>query len=528
MERNWKEWFPEGNRSKEIEPAEGVLHGAQQFLDEWLPKLGKGVRSELNAIIRYNKSSEESTWEREENLTKYINSLSLEQLSGYVDFQMNQMGDAGEELNQKRSGGFHRRAAQLQDFAVTFDRFLRAYSGIVTIVQNADSMYGNVAFATLSLLFSTVKVKAEAEESIHACILHISDRMPDFRVYARIYPDSELGLMLSKAYRGIILFAREVTIYFQAHGFVRYMRHFNRMTEFQLMEKEMRENSKRISERCSVLLAERIDCLVKENQTLHEREDERVIREMAKTLNLQNYRTEHMRKELRDDQDILKHQFGSDRRRQKIDAQHFLSTADGQYWETPGRILLLLFGRNEISSNTAQSWLSLIPTELAERHFQANNFAAYDRGSKSSTLELTLSRLIFQLLERNPSLVRRAQDFREIESQISRDGDHDERIEGLRMALLRIINLCDGRVYIILNRPELCEAQPEESCTEYITTMLSLVKEAKTELKIMVVVRTELWDFEKNRKGIRGIDLGLFRGVRLDQGRSKAGPDLAS
>ncbi|KAI8953161.1 hypothetical protein F4801DRAFT_538701, partial [Xylaria longipes] len=91
------------------------------------------------------------------------------------------------------------------------------------------------------------------------------------------------------------------------------------------------------------------------------------------------------------------------------------------------------------------------------------------------------------------------------------------------MALLRIINLCDGRVYIILDGPELCEAQPEESCTEYITTMLSLVKETTTELKILVVVKSELWDFEKNRKGIDGVDLEIFHEVRLDQAR----PDLA-
>jgi AAA+ ATPase superfamily predicted ATPase len=63
-----------------------------------------------------------------------------------------------------------------------------------------------------------VKVKAEAEESIRTCMLYISDRMPDFKVYERIYPDPELGRMLAEAYRGVILFAKEVTVYFQARG----------------------------------------------------------------------------------------------------------------------------------------------------------------------------------------------------------------------------------------------------------------------------------------------------------------------
>lgn len=47
----------------------------------------------------------------------------------------------------------------------------------------------------------------------------ISDRLPDFEVYQRIYPDPSLGSMLAVAYRDIILLAREATCYFQGSGF---------------------------------------------------------------------------------------------------------------------------------------------------------------------------------------------------------------------------------------------------------------------------------------------------------------------
>ncbi|KAI0515065.1 hypothetical protein F5B22DRAFT_646943 [Xylaria bambusicola] len=524
MENDWRNrWFPDGDASNEIKPAQDVLKGAQAFLDDCLLKLGQKVKNEFNSIIRFNKGSEESSKQPGEDLTKYINSLPLEQLSDYVNFSVDKMRDAGEDLSQKRSSGFHKRAARLQDFAVTFSHFLKAYSGVVSIIQNADAQFGNVAFAALSLLFATVKAKAEAEASIQSSILHISDRMPDFKVYERIYPDPKLGLMLSEAYRGIVLFARKVTIYFQPHGFVRYMRQFNRVAEFQLMEQEMRETSNRISERCSVLLAEKIDDLTIKNKMLQDRENVRIIGEIVTILNLQNYRTEHMREELKEEQSILKHQFIGDRRRQKIDARHFLGTPSGQFWQSPGRGLLLLYGRNEMGSSSNHSWLSPIATEIAEGHFEANNLAAYDRGGKDSTLERTLSRLIFQLLERNPGIVERAEDYREIESQISRSSvlsERYERLEGLRNALLRTINCCGGRVDIILNRPELCEAQLEESCTEYINTMLSLIRDTKAELKILVVLRSEFWDFEKNEKQFRDVDLKMFRAVRMDQGRS--------
>ncbi|TGJ80302.1 hypothetical protein E0Z10_g8461 [Xylaria hypoxylon] len=469
----------------EIKPAKGVLQDAQNFLQEWLPKLGMKVQSELNAITCHNTGSAKSTLQTKEDFINCLNSIPLGQLSAYVDSEVNKMRDADVNLIQKRSKGFHRRAMQVQDFAVTFSQFLRAYSGIVDIVQIADSQYGNVAFAALSLFFA-----AEAEESIHACMIHISDRMPDFRVYERIYPDRDLGMMLAEAYRGVILFAREVTVYFQAHGFVRYMRHFNGIAEFQLMEQRMRENSNRISTRCDVLLAEKIDRLTKDNQILHDQQDAKKVSEIVQKLNLEDYKTKHMRQQLTEDQRSLRHQFGNDRRREMMDAQRFLGTTDGRDWESPSPMLLLLFGRNEIGSSSHDSWLSLVAAELAEGYLQSNNSVAYERCSKSSNLELTLSRLIFQFLERNPALIRRAQDFQEINSQISWNGGPRERVEALRMALLRIVNLHNGRVYIILDRPELCETQPEESCAEYITTMLSLVKEATAELKIMMVLKT--------------------------------------
>lgn len=256
---------------------------------------------------------------------------------------------------------------------------------------------------------------------------------------------------------------------------------------------------------------------------LHDRENERVIREMVKTLKLQNYRTDHVCKELKEELSILIYQSRGNRRLQKMDAQAFLNTAEGQYWRRPGRVLMLLFGRNEISSSCYHSWLSLIATELAEEHFKAGDLIAYESLNRTSTLERSLSRLIIQLLERNPALVQRAEDYREIQSQIERVGEHcdrDEAVKGLRKALLRIIDSCESRVYIILNRPELCESQPEESCTEYLTSMLSLVRDTQAELKVMVTVRSELWDFEKNENEFRCFNQEMFRKLRMDQGRS--------
>ncbi|KAI1176693.1 hypothetical protein F4777DRAFT_247507 [Nemania sp. FL0916] len=507
--------------NQEINPAKAVLLDAPDFLHEQLPKLGNKVRGELNAIIRHNRDPIEPILQTEEDLISHLNSVPLERLTAYVNSELGRMKDANKTLNQKRSRGVHKQAARFQDFAMAFNQFLAAYSGVINIIQTADAQFGNVAFATLSLLFATVKVKAEAEESIQMCMLHISDRMPDFKAYERIYPDRQLGIMLSEAYHGIIIFARTVTAYFQTNGLIRYFRHLNGSSEFQDMEQRMRETSNRISTRCEVLLAEKIDRLMKENQLLHTRQDVMLIREVAKTLHLHDYPTEDLRKQrLIEDKTSLRHHFSNDRRLQKINARQFLDTADGKFWDGPGRGLLLLYGRNAISSSNPDSWLSLVAAELAEDYMQSDNLTVYERCTKSSTLELTLSGLILQLLERNPILIRQPEDYQEIDKRISQNGSPEERIEALRMALLRIVNCHNGRVYIILNRPELCEEMDDESCNQYVTTMLSLVNSSTTELKIMMVIKSERWDFEKNKKGIniRDLDPNLFRPVRLDQG----------
>lgn len=65
----------------------------------------------------------------------------------------------------------------------------------------------------------TVKMKVKDEEAIISAMQQISDRLPDFKIYRRIYPDPSLESMLADAYRDIILLAREATSYFEVSTF---------------------------------------------------------------------------------------------------------------------------------------------------------------------------------------------------------------------------------------------------------------------------------------------------------------------
>jgi hypothetical protein len=66
-----------------------------------------------------------------------------------------------------------------------------------------------------------------------------------------------------------------------------------------------------------------------------------------------------------------------------------------------------------------------------------------------------LSRLILQILDKNPTVLRRGEDLKEIQSQLAYEGP--DRVKALSKALLRIINLQNDRLFIVLDQPDLCE-----------------------------------------------------------------------
>jgi len=285
--------------------------------------------------------------------------------------------------------------------------------------------------------------------------------------------------------------------------------------QFQLMEEEMRNNFSRIRLKCETLLAQRVDELVAEIEDMQSREDTKIVIEMRKALKLGDYRPEDMREGLKNYRGILKALFDSDRHRQKMGLSDFL-TAVGQDWATKGSLLLVLFGCNEIGISTvSQSWLSPIAVDLIKDLLETSRTVAYEICTESSTLVGVLSRLIFQLLEKSPTVVRRGNDLRDIESQLSREGD--DKVKALLTALSRIIGLQNERVFIVLDRPDLCE---QGSQAEFIQAMLSLVKGAVSDLKIVLVQRSEIWDVEKNLgKDMQRASPKMFRTMRLDQCR---------
>ena len=140
-------------QSEEIKPAKTVIQDSHQFLRARLLKFGTRIQTELSSIIWHGKQTKMLELRADNSVLNELESMPLQQLSDYVIHEMKSMEDANINLDRKRSSGLRKVAASFQQFAQTFSQFLHVYSGIVNIVQGVDAQYGNVASATLSLLF---------------------------------------------------------------------------------------------------------------------------------------------------------------------------------------------------------------------------------------------------------------------------------------------------------------------------------------------------------------------------------------
>jgi hypothetical protein len=84
--------------------------------------------------------------------------------------------------------------------------------------------------------------------------------------------------------------------------------------------------------------------------------------------------------------------------------------------------------------------------------------------------------------------------------------------------LLEVIWLQEEPVFIILDRPEL---SGDHSVKDYASAMLDVLENSENELKVLVIHKADLWDWEENKKGVlrKGMGSEIYRAIRLDQRR---------
>jgi hypothetical protein len=246
---------------------------------------------------------------------------------------------------------------------------------------------------------------------------------------------------------------------------------------------------------------------------MRERDDGVLIKSMRTALNLEDYHTAQVVEQLEQYRALLASIFDKDRHRSKMTKATLLDDDTGRCWQETTSCLLMLGGCNETGVRMKlQSWLSPMAVDLIQHAFENKLMVAFEICDMTSTVKGTLSRLILQLLERNPGVIRRKDDWYGIEERLK--GTTADLVE----ALLRVINLQLQPVMIVIDRPDWSE---EDSVSGYASALLSVVERTKSDLKVLIVHRADLWDLEANKAEIVRRDLkpGCFLALRVDQHR---------
>ena len=142
-----------------IKSAAIVCKQTEDFLLQQVPRLKRREKEALVGIICHQQESKPAILKTDGDIIRRLNSTPLEDLATYVNSEVNALQAASASRAQKRSQGIRKQAAKFQDWAVSFQKFLSAYSGIVDVVRAADSQFGNVAFAALSVLFAVSRAQ---------------------------------------------------------------------------------------------------------------------------------------------------------------------------------------------------------------------------------------------------------------------------------------------------------------------------------------------------------------------------------
>lgn len=147
---DWGAWF----ESPDAEPAKRTLASTKDVVVAGAAS-GIGGRTESELLGTLARRRKRRDGGDVEDLYAALEAASLEDLRAYVaEHATAAVGSAAAQWDRKRNAGWRRARTGFQRFAMTFDRFLAGFQGVVEIVKMADSQYGGAATQVLSILFA--------------------------------------------------------------------------------------------------------------------------------------------------------------------------------------------------------------------------------------------------------------------------------------------------------------------------------------------------------------------------------------
>lgn len=150
---DWQTWFA----SPDAAAANQTLASTKAIAAKGAAtaKLGAKTESELLGGLARRRRRLLLNSKGVEDLYAALEGATLDDLREYVaEHATVNVVEASEQWNRKRNVGWRRARTGFQRFAMSFDRFLSGFQGVVEIVKMADGQYGGMATQVLSILFA--------------------------------------------------------------------------------------------------------------------------------------------------------------------------------------------------------------------------------------------------------------------------------------------------------------------------------------------------------------------------------------
>lgn len=165
-----------------------------------------------------------------------------------------------------------------------------------------------------------------------------------------------------------------------------------------------------------------------------------------------------------------------------------------QAWQKADSSMLILHGSNHSDcSMVPQSWLSLAALDLVQdlRSSSSNVVVAHCNCEHKMKPEEAMKSITEQLLEQQPQVLRRVSDADDIAYGLRMTNGLS--LDGCCHAIAQILQRCNAPVYIVINRPEVCQGR---ETWHFVKSVLKLVEDATVKIKILLVLRRELWNIQ--------------------------------
>ncbi|TLD28975.1 hypothetical protein PspLS_03327 [Pyricularia sp. CBS 133598] len=442
-------------------------------------------------------------------------------------------------FDRSHERGIGRATKNATDFAAEAYTVVKNFNPLVEMIKDFGAPFGGMALGTLCFVLVVAKNRADTEDQIRSTILDIRDRLPGFQMYQHVHTgDSALEQHLQSkivaSYKSFTEFSMEASRFYSQRGIVRWMKALVGTDELETSSMAVRKTIVDVRRVCEELVHQNMHEIKIQNQELVEtgREHTKKIDELQATL--QTGKLVELRTALR-----LEHNLQQDQRQmlalrqQGVAAEYDDKSAverierSREFVEWLGSStsqVLVLCGIND-DSRATHCWVSPVALKLisdqtsrdAPRDAAAPNICVFHILSlrdEDNTFSYVTRSLIYQVLLSGKKSLGSDKEADRLDGAMAAysrlvgkpSPSHEEEILG--RILVQSLELFDQgtTVWIVIDRADQCRASRASGMSgtrhkerrALLRTLVRAVENSKIILKILVVVSTTHWDFEKH------------------------------